>query len=289
MRVLVTGSRHFTAQALVWQALEEQYATARGSGFVVVHGDCPTGADKLAKDWAAHCGYPEVTEEAHPAQWPLHGNAAGPLRNRFMAALGADLCLAFPHGNSPGTANCVTHARAAGIPVKEITMVDPFAYNDAPEEETPTSTVFDAPPPEAPNPPAATVVSPRAEAAGGEKVVMTLKGGAGFDAPWIVIHAADLQDAYEQVSGNGAVLLAKVMDNLHKASQHFLRLTPAATQPAGPAPQPPAYQQPPGGEQRFCSHGAMSFKSGVSKAGRAYQGYFCPSTDRAMQCKAQFV
>jgi hypothetical protein len=53
------------------------------------------------------------------------------------------------------------------------------------------------------------------------KVVVTLKGGRDFDAPWIVIHASDLQDAHDQVTHDNAVLLSKLMEQVQKAANHF--------------------------------------------------------------------
>lgn len=38
-----------------------------------------------------------------------------------------------------------------------------------------------------------------------------------------------------------------------------------------------------------CAHGAMVYKSGVSKtSGKPYSGHFCPSSNRAEQCKPVF-
>ena len=54
----------------------------------------------------------------HPADWDKHGKAAGMIRNREMVALGADICLAFPIGRSPGTRACIREAQRAGIPVR---------------------------------------------------------------------------------------------------------------------------------------------------------------------------
>jgi len=64
-------------------------------------------------------GY-EVTESIHAANWGDFGKAAGPIRNREMAQAGADLCLAFPLGESRGTWNCVNECKKAGIPVKVV-------------------------------------------------------------------------------------------------------------------------------------------------------------------------
>ena len=89
---------------------------AEGDGFVIVHGACPTGADPMVARWLH--GLEDSVEEPHPANWQLHGKAAGPRRNCEMASLGADLCLAFWDGKSRGTLDMITRATAAGIPVR---------------------------------------------------------------------------------------------------------------------------------------------------------------------------
>ena len=135
-RVLVTGSRDWTDRRSVWFALFAQFLdTPEDTTLIVVHGDCPTGADKIARDW---CRSPEirglVIEEAHPADWgrpcteecshrprmkdgkrycPMAGN----LRNQEMVDCGAYVCLAFPLPESRGTVDCMKRAKKAKIPV----------------------------------------------------------------------------------------------------------------------------------------------------------------------------
>lgn len=124
-RVLVTGSRDWSDQQAVARELV-RYATGN---WVLVHGACPTGADKIADDWATYHG---ITVEPHPADWRQFGKVAGYKRNQEMVDLGADVCLAFmrpctkptcrmpkPHW-SHGTVHCAKRARAAGIEVREI-------------------------------------------------------------------------------------------------------------------------------------------------------------------------
>jgi hypothetical protein len=131
----------------------------------------------------------------------------------------------------------------------------------------------------------------------GGKVTMTFKGGSGFDAPWIVIHADDLDDALTQVSEGGKTLAA-VMERVQKAGQHFVGLgggsAPArggnggGQQRTSNAPQ--GAQEAPNGEKRYCEHGEMRFRSQVSKkTGKPYKGFFCTSGDRDNECDAQFL
>lgn len=111
MRILVTGSREWSNGATIAYALAR---AAQEGDLVIVHGDCPTGADRIASEWADLHG---VSQEPHPADWEAHGKAAGPKRNQEMVDLGADVCLAFPLGESRGTRDCMRRASLAGIPV----------------------------------------------------------------------------------------------------------------------------------------------------------------------------
>jgi hypothetical protein len=78
----------------------------------IIHGDCPTGADRVAQAWADKHMMPF---KRFPAKWDEFGKAAGPKRNQQMADFGANFCIAFPGG--AGTKDMVTRADEAGIPV----------------------------------------------------------------------------------------------------------------------------------------------------------------------------
>ena len=170
-------------------------------------------------------------------------------------------------------------------------MQDPFATAPADEVEAPAETPPAPEPDKKATPKKASVtvdVKPNILPVGEGKVVVTLKGGSGFDAPWIVIHAASVEDAEAQLDAN----LAKLMEKTQKASSHFAGLGvfnggPPTRQERQPAPA--EAQGAPGGETRVCRHGDMRFKSGISKAGKPYQAFFCPSGDRNDECKAQFL
>lgn len=132
MRILVTGSRVFEYSANGFAKVTElneamaDYLRPLGrwddeadwaSGdTVVIVGDCPTGMDLIAREWATNN---MLSFEQFKADWDQHGRAAGPRRNQDMVNSGADVCLAFPlvlHSWS-GTMDCMYRADEAGIPV----------------------------------------------------------------------------------------------------------------------------------------------------------------------------
>lgn len=112
-RVLITGSREWTDRKKIEADILALH-DLHGDSLVIVHGDCPTGADKMAKEF---CLIMDIEQEPHPADWDTYGHAAGPIRNAKMVALGADVCVAYPLGNSRGTRGCMALADAAGIEV----------------------------------------------------------------------------------------------------------------------------------------------------------------------------
>lgn len=120
LRILITGSRHWTDWHTIEVALRRAFLTYGGTRLnrdtVVVHGGAP-GADQIAAFLATRMG---MQTEHHPADWNRHGKAAGPIRNREMVAATADVCLAFPIGDSPGTRGCMALAEQAGIPVENV-------------------------------------------------------------------------------------------------------------------------------------------------------------------------
>jgi hypothetical protein len=126
-RILVTGSREWTDVSTIEDALLNALyeSPADADPPVLVHGGCPTGADAIADSVWRHWShvYPELgflaDPEVHPADWARHGRSAGPIRNHAMVRAGADICLAFPVGRSPGTRGCMAAARAALIPVRD--------------------------------------------------------------------------------------------------------------------------------------------------------------------------
>ena len=107
------------------------------------------------------------------------------------------------------------------------------------------------------------------------KVVVTLKGGSGFDAPWIVIHAASVEDAHSQFDQK----LADLMSKVHKAASHFSGSAPVnPNSSAKPAQQgqPAGSKQPPANAPEAPGPG-WEYKTGFAKAsGKPWQGWFPP-------------
>ena len=120
MRLIVAGSRDWADAGEVNFQVTRFLEITKDRPITLVHGACPTGPDEMASRLTKLC--PDLfVEEKHPADWdhcdqsckPGHrvmkkpGDivhpgklddycpSAGPRRNRLMAALGADYCLAF--------------------------------------------------------------------------------------------------------------------------------------------------------------------------------------------------
>lgn len=110
MRVVVTGGRDYLNARHIEDVLD---GLKPDDVFV---GDCPTGADSLARNWCRRKGVPV---QSFTALWSLHGRAAGPMRNEQMlrAAGPAAIVIAFPGGR--GTADCIRKAKGLGMSVYE--------------------------------------------------------------------------------------------------------------------------------------------------------------------------
>lgn len=129
-RVLVFGSRTWRNRSLISRTLNK--ILAEHPSLTVVHGACPSGADRIADDWAraAQDAGSDVEIEPHPADWDRWQKRAGFIRNGEMAALGADEALGFvmpcsdykcrlpQHHGSHGSADMAERAERARIKVR---------------------------------------------------------------------------------------------------------------------------------------------------------------------------
>lgn len=119
------------------------------------------------------------------------------------------------------------------------------------------------------------------------KVSVTLKGGSGFDAPWIVLYGDTPAEVASQMDEELAALATKTA----KVAK-FFQAQVGPSQAGRPQPgKPEAASQAPGGETKSCSHGEMVFRSGVNASTKkTWKAYFCPTPkDTPGQCKPEFL
>lgn len=108
---IVCGGRDYDDYASVERALFDCLKECFFNPTIVQGG--ASGADALARRWAAESSVPCITV---PADWKRHGKAAGPKRNqRMLDEHAVDLVVAFPGGR--GTADMVRRAKARGVRV----------------------------------------------------------------------------------------------------------------------------------------------------------------------------
>jgi len=101
-KVIVTGGRNYENQAVVYRVLNH----VRPS--ILLVGDCPTGADALARQWAMET---ETRHKVFVAEWDRWGKSAGPRRNKAMvdSADAETIVIAFP--GASGTNHCCNYAQ----------------------------------------------------------------------------------------------------------------------------------------------------------------------------------
>lgn len=94
-----------------------------------------------------------------------------------------------------------------------------------------------------------------------------------------VAHASQLLEELEGLLPQSAAI-ESLITGVEAAKPVAAASVPAqaqANEPAGPADAP------------TCAHGQRNYREGVSKAGKPYKAWFCPSPDRATQCPAEWV
>lgn len=119
---------------------------------------------------------------------------------------------------------------------------------------------------------------------------LTFKGRGTHQNRWLVVR-------FSSAAAGLAAIKEPEFKELLDYSRKIEEYDAGSYSPAAPAPQntpanpahvPQQSQEAPGGEKRFCEHGEMQFKSGVSKAGKSYRLFSCVAP-RESQCQAQFL
>ena len=109
MRLLITGGRDYSDFQALCTTLDQIHKETPVT--LLIHGGA-RGADSLAGAWAA---FRQIPVRVFPANWDLHGKAAGHIRNQQMLTEGhPDAYLAFPGGR--GTADMVQRCQRHRIP-----------------------------------------------------------------------------------------------------------------------------------------------------------------------------
>jgi hypothetical protein len=114
LRILVTGSRSWTDEAAIDEALRWALSLSTIGPPVLVHGDCPYGGADLLADrrWRR---WMRDLPLAEPELHPMTDYASPRERNQAMVAAGATVCLAFATRWASGTGQTARMARRAGI------------------------------------------------------------------------------------------------------------------------------------------------------------------------------
>ena len=113
-KVIIAGSREFKDYDFLKEKMDFLLQRKKEKEKIVILCGEANGADALGKKYAKERGF---AVESYPADWKTHGKAAGPLRNRQMAAA-ADACVVFWNGFSRGSESMIFEARRANIPLR---------------------------------------------------------------------------------------------------------------------------------------------------------------------------
>lgn len=114
MKLIIAGSRDFDDVGFVTAWVNH---TFRLDDIDEIVSGGARGVDTCGERFARMHGIPV---KQFPAQWDLHGRAAGPIRNAQMAKYG-DVLIAFSSGGR-GTTNMINTMRKAGKPVHVVDL-----------------------------------------------------------------------------------------------------------------------------------------------------------------------
>lgn len=110
VRIIVCGGGQFNDRAAVFRVLDHIHT--QRSIKEIIQGDCPSGADRWAREWALGCG--QLLTRC-PVGGTKNGRYAEQIRTQQMLELKPDGVVAFPGQGE--YMNLIAGARAAGVPV----------------------------------------------------------------------------------------------------------------------------------------------------------------------------
>ncbi|MFF3673596.1 hypothetical protein ACFYYS_06345 [Streptomyces sp. NPDC002120] len=124
-------------------------------------------------------------------------------------------------------------------------------------------------------------------------ITTTIKFGASFDAPWSVLHTADVNEANAILEAPEFAQYAQNVVTYAKAAQGLYGPVAPAAPAARPAPAAGDALAGLGGAQqqgKTCAHGAMSYRESKPGAPKTWKAYFCPTPQGTPnQCKPEFL
>lgn len=111
MKIVISGTRDINDAPFVKDCIEKSRFRPTMTGIITGGSG---GVDTIAYWWARLNGIPC---SVYHAQWNIHHEAAGPIRNHQMIKQ-ADGLIAIWDGLSPGTANAISQAERKGISIE---------------------------------------------------------------------------------------------------------------------------------------------------------------------------
>lgn len=134
MKIIIAGSRtimDFSLKNLMYTFFHSETPPFKPTKITEVVSGGAKGIDKLGEEWAAeeyfydsgHTKKEKIPVKRFEADWETHGKAAGPIRNKQMAAY-SDFLLLIWDGNSKGSANMKKEMQALNKPFVEVIYDD---------------------------------------------------------------------------------------------------------------------------------------------------------------------
>lgn len=113
------------------------------------------------------------------------------------------------------------------------------------------------------------------------KLTLTFKGGAGYDAPWVVVHANNPSEANEIILDTE---FKNLLENVQKVGGKFGEMAPTkASAPANQSNgQPAGANQAPNGETPPPGY---VFKSGMGKNGKPWKAFMPIDRNSGLEVK----